>query len=156
MKRLKIQKCKNRHGQKCSGPVENAGVEISASSCDGGKVFFRTCCINNCCTSLHYCWLITGWAIGQTCCTMPKAHRRGTDADATQLSSWVASASAVCIEFATVHDRFGRKLIAEHVENLSSRVGCRIIGNWITTADGWVHTSRHNSIRLNVFSFQFF
>ena len=43
----------------------------------------------------------------------------------------------------------------EHVENLSSRVGCRI-GNWVTTVVGWVHTARHNSTRLNMlFSFQF-
>jgi len=45
-------------------------------------------------------------------------------------------------------------LNTEHVENLSSRVGCKI-GNWVTTADGWLHTARHNSTRLNVFSFQF-
>jgi len=38
------------------------------------------------------------------------------------------------------------KLKTEHVENLSSRAGYRF-GNWVTTADGWVHTARHNSTR---------
>jgi len=47
-----------------------------------------------------------------------------------------------------VYDGFGQKLKDKRIENLSSRVGCRI-GNWITTADGWVHSARHNSTQLN-------
>ena len=57
----------------------------------------------------------------------------------TQLSSWIASALAVCIEFAT-HDGFGQ-----------------IIDNWTCWVfNPRVHTGRHNSTRLNMFSFQFF
>ena len=46
------------------------------------------------------------------------------------------------------------KLKTEHVENLSSRVGCRI-GNWVTTADcDRVHTP--DTTQLNMFRFPIF
>ena len=62
----------------------------------------------------------------------------------------------VCIEFATNSRRiWSTNWKLEYVGNLSSRVGCRI-GNWVTTAVGWVHTARHNSTQLNMFSFQIF
>ena len=63
------------------------------------------------------------------------------------ISCRVESRREVCycvLNSQLVHDGFGRK--NEHIENLSSRVGCRI-GNWVTTVDGWVHTARHNSTR---------
>ena len=61
-----------------------------------------------------------------------------------------------CMLNSQLHGGFGwKKMKIEHVENLSSRVDCRI-ENWVTTADGWVHTARHNSTRLNMFSFQVF
>ena len=74
----------------------------------------------------------------------------------TRLNCRVKSRRRCVLNSQLVHDGFGgKKLKAEHVENLSSRVVCKI-GNWVTTADGWVHTARHNSTPLNTFSFPFF
>ena len=41
------------------------------------------------------------------------------------------------------------KLKSERVDNLSSRVGCRI-GNWVTTANGWINTHRPTQINSTV------
>jgi len=95
-------------------------------------------------------------------------------ADATQLSSWVTSASAVWTQFASGSRRLPTdsvdNLETEHrdfttwilididnffdidvivsslVTNLNSSISQEII-NWVTTADGCVHTAERNSTR---------
>jgi len=73
----------------------------------------------------------------------------------TRLNCRVESRRRCVLNSQLFHDWFCGKI--ENwtiVANLPSQVG--YIGNWVTTADGWVHTARHNSTQLDMFSFQFF
>jgi len=66
----------------------------------------------------------------------PQTNAQNIPPTPRRLSCRVASRRAVCIEFATEFTTIWlKKMKTEHVENLSSRVDCRI-GNWFTTADG--------------------
>jgi len=82
-----------------------------------------------------------------------------TDADATQLSSWVALTSAVCIQFETtvVSSRriWSKNWKLNMLRILPVELAAELeIGPQLPTGELCLHSARHNSTRLNMFSFQ--